>query len=289
MNTSASPALKRRGYEPEKTAVMAGRIIAVAYVVLIIYPIIFVLNTSFKLSQEFYKNVWGFPMQFTFSNYPEAWARGGIGMAFINSIAIVGSTVLCILVFGAMAGYALARLKVPCANMIMLLLVGLTMFPSESVLMPVYITMSKMRLIGGRLSLIIPYIGWGLPITIYIFRDFFFTVPIEMLESARIDGCTETQAFIRIITPLMLPAIATCAIFNFVNYWGELLWATVALSSQSTLRTISMGVVEFKGQFSTDWGAMSASICIVLIPLVVFFLFTQKYFIRGLTAGSIKG
>lgn len=265
------------------------RIIILLYLLLIIYPVLFVLNTSFKPSSEFYRNVWGLPIDFTLANYPKAWIGGRIGSAFLNSFYIVMLTVVAIIVFGAMAGYALARLKVPGANIIMLTLVGLTMLPSESVLMPIYITMSRVGLIGSRESLIIPYIGWGLPITIYIFRDFFMTVPSELMEAARIDGCTELGTFTKVVAPLMLPAIATCAIFNFVNFWGELLWATVALSSQSATRTISMGVVEFQGQFATDWGPMTAAICLVLVPLMILFLFTQKYFVRGLTAGSVKG
>ena len=273
----------------EGKGIVIGRLLVILYVVLIIYPVIFVLNTSFKPSNEFYKNVWGLPQNFTLSNFPEAWINGRIGSAFLNSALIVSVTVAAIVAFGAMAGYALARLRIPGAKLIVLLLVGFTMLPSESVLMPIYITMSRIGLIGTRASLIIPYIGWGLPITIYIFRDFFLTVPIEMMEAARIDGCTESKTFTCIVVPLMLPAIATCAIFNFVNFWGELLWATVALSSQSTTRTISMGVVEFQGQFATDWGPMTAAICIVLIPLMIFFLFTQKYFVRGLTSGSVKG
>lgn len=289
MSTEKSKKKKSSGFQSDKKGVMAGRIVVLIYLLIIIYPVIFVLNTSFKPSSEFYRNVWGFPIDFTTGNYGEAWVSGRIGSAFVNSFYIVAVTVVAIVVFGAMAGYALARLKIPGANLITLLLVGLTMLPSESVLMPIYITMSRIGLIGTRESLIIPYIGWGMPITIYIFRDFFLTVPIEMMEAARIDGCTELKTFTKVVAPLMLPAIATCAIFNVVNFWGELLWATVALSSQSATRTISMGVIEFQGQFATDWGPMTAAICIVMIPLMVFFLFTQKYFVRGLTAGSVKG
>lgn len=293
MNTKTALPTPKRGRKSEfcfeGRGVLASRAAIILYVILIIYPVLFVINTSFKPSGEFYRNVWGLPINFTLSNYPEAWMAGRIGSAFLNSLYIVVLTVTCIVIFGAMAGYALARLRIPGSKFIMLLLVGLTMLPSESVLMPIYITMSRIGMIGTRESLVIPYIGWGLPITIYIFRDFFMTVPVEMMEAARIDGCTEFSTFTKVVAPLMLPAIATCAIFNFVNFWGELLWATVALSSQSATRTISMGVVEFQGQFATDWGPMTAAICIVLVPLMIFFLFTQKYFIRGLTAGSVKG
>ncbi|MDG0791552.1 carbohydrate ABC transporter permease [Cohnella ginsengisoli] len=187
-----------------------------------------------------------------------------------------------------MAGYALARLRIPFAELIMFIILSTTMLPSESVIMPLYIMMSKMHMIGKHYTLIIPYIGWGLPMTIYIFRSFFRTIPSELIEAARVDGCTEARTFYSVTLPLMLPAVATCAIFNFVSFWGELLWGSVSLST-SSLKTIPMGVIAFKSQFSTDWGPLSAAICLVLIPLIIFFLFVQKYFVQGLTGGAVKG
>jgi len=279
---------RRRLVNMDRVVEYINRLIVIAVIVSIIYPILFVVLTSLKTTKEFYSNVWGIPQQIAWSNYPTAWNEGRIGPAFLTSAFVVSVSILVILVFGALAGYAFARLEIPKAELIVVLLVATTMFPSESVIMPIYITLSKAGLIGTHYSLIIPYIGWSLPITIYIFRDFFQTLPVDLIESARIDGSNELGVFLRIMLPLMLPAIATCAIFNFVNLWGELLWATIALASQSTIRTIPMGVVEFKGQFSTDWGPLSAAICIVLLPLIIFFLFVQKYFVQGLTAGAVK-
>ena len=258
------------------------------FILLTVYPIIFVMQTSFKKTSEFYTNIWGFPKVWALENYVNAWSVANIGKYMLNSLIIVVIVLLVTLFCGALAGYALSRFHIRFAELIMLLILLCTMTPSEGVIMPMYLMISKMKIVGTFASMIVPYIGWGLPMTTYIFRNFFNTLPNELLESARIDGCSETKTFILIATPLMLPAIATNAIFLFVSWWGELLWATVELAS-SSMKTIPIGLVSFSAQFGTDWGTLSAAVCIVLTPLVIFFLFVQKYFIGGLTGGAVKG
>lgn len=258
------------------------------FILLTVYPIIFVMQTSFKKTSEFYTNIWGLPKIWAFENYVNAWSIANIGEYMLNSLIIVAIVLLVTLFCGALAGYALSRFHIRFAELIMLLILLCTMTPSEGVIMPMYLMISKMKIVGTYTSMILPYIGWGLPMTTYIFRNFFNTLPNELLESARIDGCSETKTFILIATPLMLPAIATNAIFLFVAWWGELLWATVELAS-SSMKTIPIGLVSFSAQFGTDWGTLSAAVCIVLTPLVIFFLFVQKYFIGGLMGGAVKG
>ncbi|MEI8200170.1 MAG: carbohydrate ABC transporter permease [Eubacteriales bacterium] len=258
------------------------------FILMTVYPIVFVMQTSFKKTSEFYTNIWGLPKLWAFENYVSAWSVANIGEYMLNSLIIVAIVLLVTLFCGALAGYALSRFHIRFAELIMLLILLCTMTPSEGVIMPMYLMISKMKIVGTYTSMILPYIGWGLPMTTYIFRNFFNTLPNELLESARIDGCSETKTFVLIATPLMLPAIATNAIFLFVSWWGELLWATVELAS-SSMKTIPIGLVSFSAQFGTDWGTLSAAVCIVLTPLVIFFLFVQKYFIGGLTGGAVKG
>jgi len=265
-----------------------NRIIVLIFIFLTVYPVIFVTLTSLKSTKEFYVNIWGLPKHLEWSNYYKSWVTSHIGNYFFNSLIVVGISVICILIMGALAGYALARLRLPYANIILFIIIFTQLLPLESVLMPLYIMMSKMKLLGSYLTLIIPYIGWGLPMTILIYKNFFETIPSELLEAARVDGCTEYRIFAYVTVPLMLPATATNAIFNFVGLWGELMWASVSLSTTS-MGTIPMGVISFKQQFSTDWGPLSAAICVVLIPLVLIFLLTQKYFVQGLSSGAVKG
>lgn len=280
--------IKRRLNYGERRIRMICRILSVLYVLFTIYPIVFVLVTSFKETSEFYKNIWGLPERWAIENYQAAWETAHISEYMKNSLIVVVATLTLTLITGALAGYALSRFRIKNAELIMLLILFCTMIPSEAVIMPVYTMISRAKLTGSYWALILPYTGWGLPMTTYIFRNFFDTLPNELLESAKIDGCSEFKAFLSISVPLMRPAIATNAIFLFVSWWGELLWATVELSS-STMKTIPIGLISFSSAFGTNWGALSAAICVVLIPITVFFLFSQKYFISGLTGGAVKG
>lgn len=264
------------------------RVVLMVFVLLTIYPIIFVLLTSTKTTSEFYNNIWFLPKEFAWENYEYAWNVAKIGEYFLTSVIVVVITVCVTLILAAFAGYALAKLKVPKADLIMLIIFLLTMLPSESIIMPMYIIISKLGMTGTYLSLILPYIGWGMALTIYIYRNFFKTVPTEIIEAARIDGCSETKTFLQVVLPMMLPATATNAIFLFLGWWGEMLWASVELST-SSLKTLPLGITAFVQSSGTDWGPLCAASCIILIPVIVFFLFTQKYMISGLTGGAVKG
>lgn len=264
-----------------------SRVFILIYVIITAYPILFVMLTSLKKTSEFYTNIWGLPEQMALDNYIKAWYTANIGEYMLNSVIIVTIVLMVTLLTGAMAGYALSRFRLKFAEAIMMAILLCTMIPSEGVIMPMYLIVSKLKITGTYLAMILPYIGWGLPMTTYIFRNYFDTIPNELLQAARIDGCSEIKTFTHIAAPLMLPAIATNAIFLFVSWWGELLWATVELAS-SPMKTIPIGLVSFSAQFGTDWGALSAAVCIVLLPLVVFFLFVQKYFVGGLTGGAVK-
>lgn len=257
-------------------------------VLITICPMLFVVLTSTKTNSEFYNNIWLLPERFAWENYEYAWNIAKIGEYFGNSIIIVVTTVVLTLIFGAFAGYALAKLKVPQSDLIMLIIFLLTMLPSEAILMPTYILMSKFKITGTFASMILPYTGWGMALTIYIYRNFFKTIPTEIIEAARIDGCSETRTFLKIVLPMMLPATATNAIFIFLGWWGEMLWASVELST-SALKTLPLGITAFVQSSGTNWGPLCAASCIILIPVILFFLFAQKYMVAGLTGGAVKG
>lgn len=264
------------------------RIVLILFVIITIYPMIFVFLTSLKTTNEFYNNIWLWPSKLEWENYRYAWQVAKIGSYFFTSVIVVSIVVIATLGLGALAGYSLAKLKIPKANIIMLGIFLLTMLPSESIIMPMYIMVSKLGMAGTYLSLIIPYIGWGLALTIYIYRNFFATVPTEIIEAARIDGCTEAKTFVKVVFPMMLPATATNAIFIFLGWWGEMLWASVDLAT-SSIKTLPIGITSFVQSAGTAWGPLCAASCIILIPVILFFICTQKYFVAGLTGGAVKG
>lgn len=264
------------------------RLFLLVFVILIVYPLIFVLLTSIKNTNEFYTNIWGWPKDLAIENYAYAWNIAKIGEYFVTTVIVVAITVVVTLVISAFAGYALAKLQVPKADLIILIIFLLSMLPSESILMPTYLLVSKLGFTGTYASLILPYIGWGLALSTYIYRNFFATVPTEIIEAARIDGCSELRTFVQIVLPIVKPATATNAVFIFLGWWGEMLWASVELSA-SPLKTLALGITAFVQSAGTNWGPLCAASAIILIPIIVFFLFTQKYVVSGLTGGSVKG
>jgi raffinose/stachyose/melibiose transport system permease protein len=264
------------------------RLILILCAGLIIFPLIFVFLTSLKSSADFYTNIWGFPKKIAWENYEYAWNVAEIGKHFFTSLKVVSVTVLVTLFISSIAGYALAKLKIPFANNILISMFLLSMLPSEAIIMPMYIIISKLGFGGTYASLILPYIGWGLPITTYIYKNFFSTLPTSIIEAARMEGCTEGRTYFSIVMPIMLPATATNAIFLFLGWWGEMLWAAVELSTAS-IKTLPLGLTAFIQSAGTAWGPLSAASCIVLIPVVIVFVFFQRFFISGLTGGGSKG
>ena len=264
------------------------RIFLMIFVILVVYPVLFVLITSLKSTSEFYNNIWSLPKVVAIENYSYAWNIAKIGEYFVTSVIVVVITTICTLIIGAFAGYGLAKLNIPGADALVLIIFLISMLPSESILMPAYLLVSKMGFTGTYLSLILPYTSWGLPLCIYIYRNFFATVPTAIIEAARVDGCSETGTFIRIVMPLVMPATATNAIFTFLGWWGEMLWSSVELSA-SPLKTLPLGITAFMQSAGTNWGPLCAASAIVLVPVIVFFICTQKYFVAGLTGGAVKG
>lgn len=266
------------------------RLFLVSFTIVNIYPLLFTFFTSFKTSEEFFADIWALPQQWSFDNYKQAFEVGRLGEYFYNSVVIALVSLVLVTVMGTFAAYALARLHVPFSGAIVGLLLVIQILPTESMVLPLYMLMSKLKLLGVTyVPITSAYLGWLLPGTIVILRNFFLSVPSELLESARIDGSSEIHTMFRIVFPLSGGAIATCTVLNFCFVWGELLWAQISTLTTEKGIPITVGLLNFQGQYATNWGLMTAAICMILIPLVLLFVFLQKYFVQGLTSGAIKG
>ncbi|MDR3334890.1 MAG: carbohydrate ABC transporter permease [Treponema sp.] len=266
------------------------RLIMLLFVAVYLIPILFSLSTSFKSQAEFYRNIWGLPKEFKFDNYTKAFTTGRIGDYFINSVIIAALSLVLIQICSLLMGYALARLQIPGANIILMALLAIQVLPTESEIVPLYIIFTRMGLFKiPYWGIILAYVGWSVPGTSIIMKNFFDTIPAELMESARLDGCGELRTMVQIILPLMKSAMATCFVFNFNFVWGELMWAQIATALTNRGIPLTIGLLSFRGIYGTQWPMLSAAICIVMIPLFAAFLFTQKYFVAGLTAGGVKG
>ena len=272
-----------------KQSKIISYLVLAAYVVVVAYPIAFVLFTSLKSNKEFFINLFGLPRIWEFSNYLIAWEIGKLGQYFGNSMYITVVVVIITSATAMLGGYALAKLHVPFANKIMSAFMVFNFIPGIAIYISLYTMMSRMKLTGGRISLILPYIAWSIPFAMYIMKQYFETIPQELIESGRIDGCNEFRIFLNIMFPLVKPALATIIVFTFIGNWGELMWANVATASNAAIKTLPVGLLNFRNEMGVQWGQYTAGICMVTLPLMAVFAFFQKYFIAGLTNGAVKG
>ncbi len=259
-----------------------------AYTIVVAYPLVFLLLTSLKSNAEFFVNLYGLPETYVFSNYPVAWSTGGLGRYFFNSAFVTVASVLINLVVTLLGGYALAKLHIGKADLIMAVFMVFNFIPGIAIYISLYTMLNKIH-VSGFSALILPYVAWHIPLSMYIFKQYFETIPHEMLESGRIDGCSEFRTFLSIILPLVVPAIATVVVFNFIGIWGELMWVSIVTSANVSIKTLPVGLLNFKSEMGVNWGQYTAGICMVTLPLMLVFGFCQKYFVAGLTNGAVKG
>ena len=259
------------------------------YAVLVAYPLLFMAFSSLKTNNEFFVKLFLPPKHFELSNYVNAWNVGKIGLYFKNSVFVTAASVLITTVVSLMGGYALAKLHIPKADLIMDGFMVFNFIPGIAIYISLYTMIRDMHLSGGYLSIILPYIAWQIPFSMYIIKQYFATIPQELIESGRMDGCTEFQTFLHIMLPLVKPAVATVIVFTFIGNWGELMWANITTASNVTIKTLPVGLLNFKTEMGVEWGQYTAGICLVTIPLMIIFGYFQKYFVSGLTNGAVKG
>lgn len=276
-------------YAGNKPLAVTSRVVTVLVSVTIVYPIIFIILISFKNNQEFFSNIWGLPELWRWGNYSYAWIDGNISKYAVNSLVVSISAVFVSAMLAALAGYALSKMHIPKADLILGVLMGFNFIPGVAIYISLYTQMISMSLNKTLWMLILPYMSWQIPFSIYIFKKFFDSIPSELLEAARVDGSGELNTFFKVILPLVYPATATVMVFSFINIWGEYMWASISSSSSTAIQTLPVGLLFFRGEYGIEWGPFAAAIVIIIIPLMLIFIYLQRYFIQGLTSGAVKG
>ena len=206
-----------------------------------------------------------------------------------NSFAITSATSLIGVMIAMTSAYAFSRYKFPGRSFGLVFLLTTQMIPAAMLMVPIYILAIRLGLTGTYRGLVLAYAVTSVPFSIWILKGYFDTIPIDLEEAARIDGCSEIQSFTKILLPLSTPALAIAFLFNFTQAWNEYLMARVMLGSQEALLTWPLGIQRLQAQFTSLWGQFSAASIIVAIPVMLLFLYTSKYLISGLTLGSVKG
>jgi raffinose/stachyose/melibiose transport system permease protein len=252
-------------------------------------PLFFILFMSVKSPAELFSvdsGLFSFPKHMQWANYVKAWVNGNIGLYMKNSAIVTLIQVPLTLFVTSVASFALTRLRFRPSNIVFLIfLVGL-MMPLQIYLVPLMVMVKTARLQNTIWSLIFPYIALAIPFGILVFRGYFRTIPFELDNSAKIDGCSNFQIYRIIIMPLSKPAISTMVIILSLDTWNEFLLASLFVPKDS-VRTLQIGLLSFVGEWTTDYPVFMAAILLSIIPVFVVYLFFQQYFVQGL-AGTLK-
>lgn len=271
----------------------AGKV--VVYIILIlwalisIFPVYWMLTFSLKNNAEIFgENVIGLPKYWVWENYSRAMNTGNMPQYFLNSVIVAVSTILITLAASVMATYAITRLEWKGAKtMNKFFMLGLTI-PIHASIVPLYTTLSRLKMLNSYWALIIPYSAFSLAMGILISIGFMGDIPYDLDEAAFLDGCGVWGTFFRVIVPLMTPAVATVGIYTFLQCWNELMFANVFISKDS-LKTLPVGVQALSGQYTTDWGPIGAALSIATVPTLLVYVFLSKQIQDSFIAGAVKG
>ncbi len=257
------------------------------YALIITIPFFMMVMNSFKTMRGIFLEPFSFPTHLVFRNYAEAWNKANVGVAYMNSAVIASTSVVGIIIISSMFAYAISRYEFPLRKQLFVYtLLGLAL-PAKLAVIPIYIFMRNLNLINSRLGLIIIYISLGIPFSMFLLKIFIDAVPIEIEESARIDGANPWKIFWNIILPLIKPAIAVVSIINFVNIWNDFFFPLIFINSKSKA-TVTLAVMMFQGEYMSSWNLLFAGLTLAMAPMLILFLIFSKQFIGGMTQGAIK-
>jgi len=288
---SASNKKKANSRPPKEKTV--GSVVSYAVLVIwalaSIFPVYWMLTFSLKNNAEIFgENVVGLPKYWIWENYTRALNVGNMPRYFLNSVIITIATILITLITSIMAAYALTRLEWKGRKtMNKFFMLGLTI-PIHASIVPLYTTLSRLSMLNTYWALIIPYSAFSLAMGILISIGFMGDIPYDLDEAAFLDGCGVWGTFLRVIAPLMTPAIATLGIYTFLQCWNELMFANVFIS-RDMLKTLPVGVQSLSGQYTTEWGPIGAALSLATIPTLLVYVFLSKQIQDSFIAGAVKG
>lgn len=259
----------------------------VGYGLTVIYPIFLMLLSSFKSGREIMRDPFALPQSFTLGNYVEAWTAGNFSTYFGNSVFVTACALLLVLALGSLAAYPLGRYAFRGKQWLMLYFLAGLMLPVRLGILPLFFLMRTLGLLNTPWSLILVYAASGLPFTIFVLASFFETLPRELEEAARLDGASEFRIYAQVMLPLIRPALATVAIFNFIPWWNDFFFPLIFIRAER-FKTLPLGLFSFFGEHQNDWALLFAGLTITALPLLVLYLFASRQIIKGLTSGALK-
>ena len=268
--------------------------ILIATSLLSIFPFIWLTSTSLKGVNE---DIFAYPptiipQDFTWANYIDVWHRVNFMGYFWNSLIVAGLTVILNLILSSLAAYPLARMQFKGKKFCFFAILATIMIPFQAIMLPVYLITLNLHLIDcvnnvmGFIGLVMPFAvsAFG----IFLMRQAFLKIPREIEEAAIVDGCNVFEMFVKVVLPMVKPTLAVLAVFVFIGSWGEFLWPSILLTKDS-MYTLPVGINNLQGMFSANWRFIAAGSIISTVPIIIFFLMMQRYFISGENDGAVKG
>ena len=262
-------------------------LLCIVLCVVIAAPLLWIILNSFKTNQEMFMDSLALPEVWQFGNYAKAWSMG-LYRYFGNSVLVSAIALVGILVLASFLAYGLTRFRAKGSNIIFIIVLGGMALSEQIALVPLYNILQALHLYDTYAAVILPYIAFRIPFTVFLMRAYFITIPEELEEAAVVDGYNSLQIFTKIIVPISKPIFASCAIVNLNFVWNEFLFANVFLSDKA-IQTIPIGLMTFKGDLKVDYTTTLAGLIIASLPLIILFLLMSKQFVRGLTSGAVKG
>ncbi|GAA4484966.1 carbohydrate ABC transporter permease [Microbacterium panaciterrae] len=259
------------------------------WAVIVILPMLWTLLGSFKTTKEIFKSPFGLPANWNFDNYVNAWVKNNFGPMFLNTVIVVGCALILVMLLGAMCAYVLARFSIPGSRVIYyLMLAGLT-FPVFLAIVPLFFILQGMGLLNTLPGLIITYVAFALPFTVFFLFSFFKSLPYEIQEAAYVDGASEWRTFFQVMLPMARPGLAAVAIMNFLGLWNQFL-LPISLNTNRDNYVLSQGMASFASSagYQVDFGALFAAVIITIVPVLFVYILFQRQLQGSVSQGTTK-
>ncbi len=275
---------------------ISSHFVLVLWAMIVILPLLWTLMTSFKTTSEIFGSPFSLPKSFELENYISAWTTAGIGQYFLNTVYVVGFSLVLVMLLGAMCAYVLARFDMPNSRLghaimrgIYYLMLGGLMIPVFLAIVPLFKQLQNIGLLNTREGLIVTYVSFALPFTVFFLYAFFRSLPDEIGEAAQIDGANAWVTFFRIYLPMAKPGLATVAIMNFLGLWNQFL-LPVALNTNRTNYVLSQGLAAFtvSAGYDVNFGAQFAAFVITVAPVLVVYVIFQRQLQGSVSQGTLK-
>jgi multiple sugar transport system permease protein len=263
-------------------------VLAIVMVAATVFPYVWILLTSIKPDAEIFTPDFHYlPQHATLDNYRQLLISTPIARYFVNSTIVASLSTMLALTVAVSAAYSFSRFRFRGRQVLMTLFLVIPMFPTVLILVPLFVIMRTLNLLGTYWALLVAYTTFVIPFSVWMLTGFFDGFPVDLEEAGMVDGCTRMGAVARILLPLALPGLIATGIYIFIVAWNEFLFALMFTTQQS--RTLPVGLYSFIGEYSVQWGLLTACGVVVTIPVVTLFFLVQGHLIRGLTSGAIKG